>query len=182
VPLEPGGAARPVRLADYREYVRAVEQFHLHECDTALADMRRGFMDVVPAEALAALSWSQLEELVAGKPDVDVAALRRHTDVRGHKADGNLIRWFWEVLEEFSPELRCAYLRFVWGRARPPATDDAWRSTDRHEIAASSAGPNSLPVTHTCSFCIELPAYTSRAQLQAKLTTAISFAGGILNC
>jgi len=33
-----------------------------------------------------------------------------------------LVRWFWEVMEEFSHVERSLFLRFVWGRTRLPRT------------------------------------------------------------
>ncbi len=58
---------------------------------------------------------------VCGDPSIDLVLLKSVTKYSpGLSSD--LIRWFWEVLEEFSPAQRALFVRFAWGRTRLPPT------------------------------------------------------------
>jgi len=48
--------------------------------------MRRGLATMVPVRALSLFTWQEVEVLIAGKPDVDVAVLKRHTRYESYTA------------------------------------------------------------------------------------------------
>lgn len=61
-----------------------------------------------------------------GIPDLDLIDWQKHTEIRYMlspiciKAEDELIKWFWEVLESFSVEERARLLQFVTGTSRVP--------------------------------------------------------------
>jgi hypothetical protein len=178
--VEPGGATRRVNFANRGVYCDAVEKFRLRELDRQLAAMRRGLGCVVPLSLLQLFTWKQVEELIAGKPDVDVEDLQRHTEYRGYTPYSPVVRAFWKSMEMMSPEERSNFVRFVWGRSRLPLTGQPWPQT--FKIQRCSGGDAMLPTTHTCFFSIELPEYSSEAVCHQRLLTAITYGvGGILN-
>ena len=113
-------------------------------------------------------------------PDVDVARLRATTDYSGGtRAGDEHVKWLWLVLaEDFTPEERVAFLRFVSGRSRLPPSDAEVKRQHNHLQIQPLAVPGGavdryLPVAHTCFFQLDLPAYGSRAVLREKLRYAI---------
>jgi len=148
VDLFPGGNKREIAFEERTRYVRLVLHARLNESSAAMQAIRFGLRSVIPSTLpcwsvtplfgrgdclseflpfpsgpLHVLTASDLELLVAGVPDIDLALLRSRTVYKGTAADGSapLIQWFWQVLEEWSPADRAKFLQFAWGRARLPA-------------------------------------------------------------
>ena len=57
---------------------------------------------------------------MCGSADIDVATLKAIAVYKGFDPHEPLVKWFWEVLEEFPAADRSLFLRFVWGRTRLP--------------------------------------------------------------
>ena len=85
------------------------------------------------------------------------------------------VRYFWAVLEAFTPEQRRLFLKFIWGRNRLPLTEDDWGEQRMRIHTLEKPNPNQyFPVAHTCFFSIELPKYTSREICYKRLLWAIN--------
>ena len=84
-------------------------------------------------------------------------------------------------MEGFDSQERSKFIRFVWGRSRLPLRGKTWPQSFKLQ-KASTASQETLPVTHTCFFSIELPPYATVDIMRERLLTAINFGvGGILN-
>lgn len=87
---------------------------------------------IVPEALLNLATPQELETWVCGKNIIDVALLKRHTKYgTGKKSSGaslaedsDLVKWFWEVLEEASEEDKRKFVKFCWGQERLPANDE----------------------------------------------------------
>ncbi|CAM9241523.1 unnamed protein product [Heterosigma akashiwo] len=181
VELVPGGAARPVTWATRLEYCRRAERRRLHELDRQLAAVRRGLATIAPLSVLQLFTWQQFEVLVAGESDVDLEYLRAHTRYKGYPAGSEVVQRFWAAMAGFTSAERSQFIRFVWGRSRLPNKGRPWPQEFTIE-RMGGARDATLPVTHTCFFSIELPAYSSEEIMRKRLLTAINFGvGGILN-
>ena len=100
--------------------------------------------------------------------DIDVDLLRSRTKYGvGVSPNQRHVRYFWAALRKFAPAQRTAFLRFVWGRNRLPASKEEFGGkhfdillhTPSEKKGASR--DQYLPVSHTCYFQLELPRYTS---------------------
>lgn len=96
----------PVTLANRLAYADAAERFRLHEFDYQLAALRRGFINIVPLPALRLLTPAELERLVCGVAEVDLAVLRAHTEYQGYSVSERLCAVCQRVL------CLCLLLRF----------------------------------------------------------------------
>lgn len=173
--LVPGGREKPVRFADRKEFGRLAITFRLHEFDAQVAAIKRGLEDVVPINLLQLFSWQQLEILVAGTPSFDINLWKSKTD--SEQISSKVAQLFWKVMERFTPKEQSGFVRFAWGRSRLPP-ERQW--TTRMRLTNADRAP--LPVSHTCFFSVELPAYETEAEMRRGLLTAIHFGvGGILN-
>jgi E3 ubiquitin-protein ligase HERC1 len=175
VELIPDGLDTPLTPDNYREYVQLAIQFKLHEMDEQVGAMARGLGAIVPERALRLCTWSELELLVCGNPEVDVATLQRHTTYHGFRRSDRAVKYFWECLEEFPNEDRSKFIRMVWGRARLPK-EGSWDKP--FKLTLKSGGDDQLPLCHTCFFQIELPAYSSKEVMKKRLTTSITYGAG----
>lgn len=84
-------------------------------------------------------------------------------------------------MNKFTNEEKILYLKFVWGRSRLPLTNDGFER--KHTITRfySDHTDISLPLSHTCFFTIDIPAYSSAEILYNKILYAIKFCNEIDN-
>jgi E3 ubiquitin-protein ligase HERC2 len=183
VELVKGGKLLQVCYENRLEFAEALQKYRLTEFDVQIGAICRGISSLVQFDLLSLFTWQQLETMVCGTPEVDIRLLKEKTVYHGDlKESDRHIRFFWEVLEEFSANDRKAFLQFVWGRSRLPSTKvgfgkDFFRVTDHAAsmIAGYTTGGANMhfPVAHTCFFQIELPRYTNKEILRRKLMYAI---------
>ncbi|GMF49964.1 unnamed protein product [Phytophthora fragariaefolia] len=177
IELKPGGAHLPVTFSSRCEYADLVEQARLHESDDQAQAIFRGLAKVVPAKLLVCFSGAELELMVCGSPEVDVDLLEKCTEYSSCSQTDDHIIWFWRALRDFSHEARSAFLRFVWGRSRLPASADEFPQRFKlqsfNQQRAGRSVDAYMPVAHTCFFSIEVPAYSSESVLREKLLYAM---------
>jgi len=173
VELIEGGRNIQVTFNNRVKYVNLQEEFRLKEFHDQCEAIRSGISTIVPIDLLELHTWKELELLVTGKPDIDIAMLKRHTKYQGHKPTDKVIQLFWEALESYTPLEKQRYLRFVWGRSRLPLTDDGF--VQQHIISSAYRDNDAaLPESHTCFFQIDLPRYSSVEILTERLRYAFT--------
>jgi hypothetical protein len=104
-----------------------------------------------------------------GPQHLFVSIVPRQSPRPAQRSD-RVIRWFWQVLDEWSDDERAMLIRFAWGRETLPASKAEWR--DRFRIARMG-GEDLLPRSHTCFFQIDLPSFSSYEKAKHLLTIAI---------
>jgi len=75
-------------------------------------------------------------------------------------------------------EEKSAYLKFVWGRSRLPMNLDGLHRKHCIDFYRSRT-KDSLPISHTCFFRIDLPEYSTDEILKKRLVYAFTFCGDI---
>ena len=131
----------------------------------------------MPQRLLPLFSWQQLELLTCGSADIDVDLLRSRTKYGvGVSPNQRHVRYLWAALRRFTPAQRSAFLRFIWGRSRLPASLAEWGDTKMtiHTKQCGATPDEFYPVAHTCFFSLELPAYSSGAVCHDRLLYAIT--------
>eukprot|EP01083_Nonionella_stella_P059475 155578_1 len=173
VELVPDGKNKPVTWENREEFVQFVEKYRLNEFKLQVEAIRRGLATIVPVQLLPLFTFSELEFMVCGKREIDVEFLKSNTRYKqGMKATDRPVKWLWEILHEFSHSDRQKFLRFVWGQSRLPLTQADF--TDTFDLMpAYHSNQQSLPVSHTCFFSLELPKYTKKEVMRDKLLYAI---------
>ncbi|KAL6075983.1 putative ubiquitin-protein ligase [Balamuthia mandrillaris] len=178
VELVEGGADIPVTWENREEYVELVQAYKTQEFEGAIRSMREGLASITPSSAVCLFTAPELERLVCGDRDIDVEMLKRNTHYGyGISATAKEVVMFWNVLSEFTPEQKRKFLVFVWGRESIPATSAEFTQKFNLEAYRTPRGQpvdNFLPKAHTCSFGLDLPAYTTKEALRSKLLYAIS--------
>ncbi len=79
-----------------------------------------GFWELVPRHLIAIFNDHELELLISGLPDIDVADLRANTEYQGYTAASAPVQWFWEVVNEMEKEDLALLLQFVTGTSKVP--------------------------------------------------------------
>jgi len=88
-----------------------------------------GFFELIPKSLIAIFDSKELELLISGLPDIDsnffllvkslimkiVVDLKENTEYHGFDANSQVIRWFWEILEDMDSTQRANLLQFVTG-------------------------------------------------------------------
>uniref|UniRef100_A0A7S3JQH8 Uncharacterized protein n=1 Tax=Aureoumbra lagunensis TaxID=44058 RepID=A0A7S3JQH8_9STRA len=120
IELEPNGSHRIVHFEDRFEFFDKAVKMRLEEFDIAAEALRAGLASTVPQLLLALYAGHQLETLVCGSIQIDVALLKRNTIYESCSEHEPHIKAFWKVLEHMDHRERSVFLRFVWGRSRLP--------------------------------------------------------------
>lgn len=180
--LIPRGDEIPVTLGNWRDYIAAVERVRLLEGEDMLKVLRDGMSVVVPTELFPLFTAVELEQLVGGRSTIDIALLQQCTEYEnGLTQDCELVRNFWEVLDEMTPDETTMFLRFVWARSRMPASLSELSMNFKLQLSSQgrdTSNPNSspddfLPSAQTCFFSLSIPNYSSKQVLKDKLMYAI---------
>lgn len=111
--------------------------------------------------------------MVCGSAEIDVRLLEQITEYSGCSPSDNHVRMFWQALNEFNNEERSALIRFTWGRSRLPLTAAAFRQRFKLQSFGHSPADSYYPVSHTCFFSLELPAYSTLTIMKERLRYAI---------
>ena len=171
--LVEGGRERPVTYSTASEYADLVERKRLTESAAIYVAVRRGISAIVPINLLNMFNWKQVEVMVCGAPDINLDLFMKNTEYDGIERGAPCVGFFWEVLREFTPQQRSLFLRFVWGRSRLPASGD-FRKFKLTRLNKGGNIDDYLPVSHTCFFQLDLPAYSTKEIMKDKLLYAIT--------
>ncbi|KDO31194.1 hypothetical protein SPRG_03812 [Saprolegnia parasitica CBS 223.65] len=178
VDLCPNGRNIPVTDDNKDEYVyRRFKWIMMSSISYQLASLVKGIYSVVPAELLSVFDHQELELLMCGIPDINVADWKAHTTYLG-ECDAMVIDWFWEIVEDFSTEQRARLLQFTTGSARVPVQGFKTLTMNDGRICLFAIqGIRKeeclYPRAHTCFNRLDLPMYSTRKDLETALMMVI---------
>ncbi|XP_013180490.1 PREDICTED: E3 ubiquitin-protein ligase HECW2-like isoform X2 [Papilio xuthus] len=176
--LKPGGRELPVTARNKHEYLERVVRWRVQRGVAAQTEwLVRGFHEVVDPRLVGAFDARELELVIAGAPELDVADWRDNTEYRGgYHDDHPVIVWFWQAIDRFTNEQRLRLVQFVTGTSSIPYEGfSALRgSTGPRRFCIERWGRvESLPRAHTCFNRLDLPPYPTPQLLHEKLLLAV---------
>lgn len=176
--LVPGGKALRVTEENKGAYVKAYCRWVLvGRVKEQFEAIRCGLYEIVPFEILRIFDEKELELLLGGLREIDVADWRRYTELRKYRPNDKQIEWFWRCVEQdFDDEHRIRLLQFVTGTSRLPIQGfrELHGSDGPRRFTIEKLGEiDSLPKSHTCFNRLDLPPYSSFDLLRSKLLYAI---------
>ena len=182
VELIPGGSNVAVEESNLPEYLDAQLKYRtMDRIKDQLAELVKGFYDIVPEPLLSVFDFQEVELLLHGLPNIDMDDWVRHTDYTGefsNNSNHRVCQWFWEVIRSFEQEQKAKLLQFVTGTSGVPAQGFAYlQGNDGNVRQFTLHGDRNVkvfPRAHTCFNRIDMPIYKSKADLQKYLTMAIS--------
>ena len=110
VELKENGANIAVTNANKDEYVRLLcEHILTKAIDKQIEAFLKGFRELIPHELISIFNEHELELLICGLPDIDVADLKANTDYRGWASaaealQSSTVQWFWQIVSELDQQ------------------------------------------------------------------------------
>lgn len=136
-----------------------------------------GFNELVPQSLLVIFDANEVELLLAGLQDIDVADWKKNTTYRGdYNPNHPVIINFWRAVYSMNNELRSRLLQFVTGTSRVPMNgfSELYGSNGPQLFTIEKWGTTKqLPRAHTCFNRVDLPPYDTYNELRRKLLMAI---------
>ena len=136
-----------------------------------MAAIRQGFDELFPiAEVSRLVTADDVRAAIVGSPEIDVDDLMEHVALERYRRTDPQIHWLHETLRNFDQEDRQRFLRFVTSTAQVPI--GGFQFFPRISIDATGQ-THGLPTASTGGYQLHLPRYSSAAELEHALTTAI---------
>ncbi|XP_018612829.1 E3 ubiquitin-protein ligase HACE1 isoform X1 [Scleropages formosus] len=179
VPLKPGGMSILVTQDNKAEYVQLVTELRMTRAiQPQINAFLQGFHTFIPPSLIQLFDEYELELLLSGMPEIDVADWSRNTEyTSGYDQDEPIIQWFWEVVHSLTQEERVLLLQFVTGSSRVPHGGFAYlmggSGLQKFTIAAVPYTANLLPTSSTCINMLKLPEYPTKEILRDRLLVAL---------
>lgn len=178
IDLCPNGSKKQVTLENLAEYLQLLVKERLSEFDTQMKYIKEGMSLIIPDNILFFMTWQDVDMRSTGAKTVDIDTLKSITTYDTCKVDSPVVVMFWNVFKTLTEDQRSKYLKFVWGRSRLPVNLDGLNRKHCIEYFKSRS-KDSLPISHTCFFRIDLPDYSSEEILKRRLLYAIEYCGDI---
>ncbi|WBW75100.1 HECT-type ubiquitin-protein ligase E3 Pub1 [Schizosaccharomyces osmophilus] len=177
IDLKPDGRNIEVTEENKREYVDLVTVWRVEKrIEGQFGAFHEGFSELIPQDLINVFDERELELLIGGISEVDMDDWIKHTDYRSYSDSDPLIKWFWELMNEWSNEKKSRLLQFTTGTSRIPVNGfkDLQGSDGPRRFTIEKSGESSkLPKAHTCFNRLDLPPYISKHELDHKLSIAV---------
>ncbi|KAB5546698.1 hypothetical protein PHYPO_G00075000 [Pangasianodon hypophthalmus] len=151
--LKPDGGNILVTEENKEEYIRLVAEWRLSRgVEEQAQAFFEGFNEVLPQEFLQYFDAKELEVLLCGMQEIDLADWQRNTIYKHYTRTSKQIVWFWQLVKEMDNEKRMRLLQFVTGTCRLPVGgfNDLMGSNGPQKFCIEKTGKeNWLPRSHT---------------------------------
>lgn len=179
--LKPGGRDISVTEENKKEYVKLYVNYRfMRGIEQQFLSLQKGFTELIPSNLLRSFDERELELVIGGLGSIDISDWRNHTRLKHCTPETPVVKWFWQIVEEYSEEMRARLLQFVTGSSRVPL-----QGFKALQGSTGAAGPRlftihvidapmeNLPKAHTCFNRIDVPPYESYQKMYEKLTQAV---------
>ncbi|KAM4619545.1 putative E3 ubiquitin-protein ligase HERC3 [Polymixia lowei] len=180
VELDPQTPGKPVTSQNKKDFVDAYLNHVFHaSVEQVFADFRRGFFTVCDQDVVELFWPEELKGLMVGKENYDWGKLKQNTvyEYEYHPCHPNIVV-FWEVFEELTEDQKRAFLLFLTGSDRVPILGmDQIRMRVR---VLYNSSQQHFPEALTCHSILDLPLYSTKERLRARLMEALHHSRGFL--
>ncbi|CAK4724683.1 unnamed protein product [Aphanomyces euteiches] len=167
VDLIPNGRNVAVTNANKADYVdRMVRYLLFGSVAPQLESLVQGLYEVLPPELLMAFDYKELELVLCGFSEIDVADWKRCTNVS--RSLESIVEWFWEIVEnEMTSVQRERLLQFTTGSSRVPLQGFKGLTSQDGRLCPFSLHGMSykegiLPRVQSCFNRINMPIYPTK--------------------
>ncbi|KAF5888924.1 E3 ubiquitin-protein ligase Itchy-like isoform X1, partial [Clarias magur] len=151
--LKPDGGNIQVTEENKEEYIKLVAEWRLSRgVEEQTQAFFEGFNEVLPQQYLQYFDAKELEVLLCGMQEIDLADWQRNTIYKHYTRNSKQIGWFWQLVKEMDNETRMRLLQFVTGTCRLPVGGfpDLMGSNGPQKFCIEKTGKeNWLPRSHT---------------------------------
>ncbi|XP_063234508.1 E3 ubiquitin-protein ligase SMURF1 isoform X2 [Bacillus rossius redtenbacheri] len=179
--LKSGGREILVTEENKREYVKLYVNYRfMRGIEQQFLALQKGFTELVPNQLLRPFDEREIELVIGGLGSIDITDWQNNTRLKHCTPDTPVVKWFWQIMEEYGEEMRARVLQFVTGSSRVPL-----QGFKALQGSTGAAGPRlftihvidvpveNLPKAHTCFNRIDIPPYESYQKMYEKLTQAV---------
>ncbi|KAL2650696.1 hypothetical protein R1flu_018824 [Riccia fluitans] len=169
-----GGREMVVNSGNRQQFVELLVQRRLvTSVAEQIKSFAHGFSDLLAnyshQQFLRALEPEDFDLMLYGKDrNVCLDDWRKHTEYHEFSCTDDQIKWFWQVLEEMTPEQKRRLLFFSTSVTHLPAEGFAGLSSKFH-IHKAHTDTSWLPTAHTCFYQLILPAYPTFEVMRSRL-------------
>lgn len=180
VELISGGANIEVTVANIEEYIQKVIEMTLGRgISLQIKAFKEGFSTVFPYSALSTFVPEELVVMCGqGETDWSYETLCGTAKAdHGYTMDSRVVKDLFEIMSEFKPEQRKAFLQFVTGSPNLPIGGFKALRPPFTIVCRESEPPLTpdeyLPTVMTCVNYFKLPNYSSKEILRERILTAV---------
>ena len=177
IPLIENGENIKINNENKNKYVDLYIDWYLNKSiNEYFTKFKEGFYKVFDEDLTKILTEDELELILCGNEIIDLEDLKqncKYTD--GYNCESETIKYFWEILFEFSDENKKKFLMFVTGCDRTPING---MRTVKFIITKNGDDIQKLPSAHTCFNNLILPDYKNKEILKEKLIISINYSQG----
>lgn len=104
IDLIEGGSDVLVTKDNILDYVRCITRYQLIDhCRQEVREFMRGFYQVIPREILSVFDEDELDFLLEGVQEINLADWKQHTLYKGeYSIKHRVVKWFWELLGTYT--------------------------------------------------------------------------------
>ena len=175
IPLKPNGENIMIDYENKNEYVELyVKWFFTDSIKEYYESFEKGFYSVFDKNICKMLSPKELELIICGSPILDFSELEKNTKYEGYNSNSITIKFFWEILMEFSEDEKKKFLSFSTGCNKAPIGG----LSSLPFTICRNGNINDLPSSHTCFNQLILPDYRNKEYMKKKIRIAINYSEG----
>ncbi|KAK7206079.1 hypothetical protein BZA70DRAFT_275641 [Myxozyma melibiosi] len=179
VELIRNGANVPVTNSNRLQYIHAVADYKLNK-ELYLQTMAflSGMNDLLSPSWLMMFGPHEMQTLIGGAAlPIDLEDWRRNTVLSGYLQGDDTVRYFWEVISEFSDKEVREVLKFATSVPRAPLQGFG-SLNPKFTIHEAGLQEGRLPTASTCVNMLKLPRYSDKKTLREKLLLSITAGAG----
>lgn len=178
VDLMPNGRNVVVTDENKEDYVRLVTEVRMtRTIEKQIAAFKEGFYELIPKKDCRIFNELELELLMSGLPDIDVADLKANVEYTGYTAGSPQVNWFWRCVSTMDQEDLARLVMFVTGTSKVPlegfAQLQGMNGVQKFQIHRIGGDSMRLPSAHTCFNQLDLPEYSTADILSERLLRAV---------
>ena len=167
-------------IAKKEERAKLIDEMvniRINESIKQINAIKKGINKMIPLSVLNFFTWEEVECLVCGKKTVDIELLKKNTIISPElKEKEYLVKWLWEILDEFTDEMRVNFVKFCYAQESLPPNQEEY--TKRQVVFTIKINTQSkkdqLPRSDTCFFFLILPLYSSKEIMKKMISIAIT--------
>ena len=138
----------------------------------------KGFYEIIPQKLISIFNYRELELVISGLPTIDIKDWKNNTEYENYNEASPIIKYFWEIIENFDNDERAEFLQFVTGCSKVPLEGfsalQGIGGINKFKISkVFDKNFERLPTAHTCTNQLDLPEYPNKEILYERLTFAI---------
>ncbi|XP_075998043.1 putative E3 ubiquitin-protein ligase HERC3 [Genypterus blacodes] len=177
VELDPENPGKPVTRKNKTEFVNAYVSYVFNaSVQRVFEEFKRGFFHVIDVDLVMMFRPEELKGIMVGKDIYDWDKVKQDTVYEGvYNEDHHTIQMFWKVFEELTEDLKIALVFFVTGFQRVPILGNITMTVEDMRVEDPDIY---LPRGYTCHSLLQLPIYSTKEIMQARLTDALNSKGG----